>query len=341
MKVILIIKKLIAIFLFHTGILGLIRWFRLHILKKPAVIILCYHRITDESSLLSPQCVSPEEFNKQVAYYFANYDIWPLPKVEKYLEEKVILHLDAIVLTFDDGYIDNFTHALPILKKFNVPATFYIASNPMIKRIPYWIDEMSSHLEALTPQTRLDSCPDDNLKYLLHQFVKIPGEGKKRAAVAVFKHVKRMSKAEREVVILYMARLSRGEAVENKVINIEQALQMQRDGHEIGAHSRSHPSLSSLDESECRIEIAGSIEDLNGHGLNVHSFAYPFGELADVGIVAPNILYSTKCRLGLTLEERKVSQKDNPFLLPRKAISMQSLSQIAIKLETLAWGHRI
>lgn len=53
---------------------------------------------------------------------------------------------------------------------------------------------------------------------------------------------------------------------------------MEARGHEIGAHTRTHPDLTSLSISQARSEIAGSREDLLGFGLNtIDFFAYPFG----------------------------------------------------------------
>lgn len=56
-----------------------------------------------------------------------------------------------------------------------------------------------------------------------------------------------------------------------------QVQQLQSDGHEIGAHTRTHPDLASLTTAQAQTEIAGSKADLAAHGITATSFVYPFG----------------------------------------------------------------
>ena len=49
---------------------------------------------------------------------------------------------NAIVMTFDDGYRSNLTHALPILRKYGIPATFFLSTGQIERRIPFWVDRL-------------------------------------------------------------------------------------------------------------------------------------------------------------------------------------------------------
>jgi len=60
-----------------------------------------------------------------------------------------------------------------------------------------------------------------------------------------------------------------------------QMLAMQNSGHEIGAHTRTHLPLSTLNAAQQEDEIVGSLTDLKTLGVNATSFAYPYGEYND------------------------------------------------------------
>ncbi len=59
---------------------------------------------------------------------------------------------NAAVLTFDDGYLNNFTQALPILREFEVPAVFYIATGLVESREPFWFDRLDYVLQIAASQ---------------------------------------------------------------------------------------------------------------------------------------------------------------------------------------------
>jgi peptidoglycan/xylan/chitin deacetylase (PgdA/CDA1 family) len=124
----------------------------------------------------------------------------------------------------------------------------------------------------------------------------------------------------------------------------EEAEDCRRRGVELGGHTRAHPSLARIPEPECREEIAGCVRDLRERGFPVRYFAYPFGGPADVGgrggapyRVLSELRAGSGIELGLTTEERAVRPTDDPLLVPRKVIMPQTLPQVALKLELLAW----
>ena len=56
---------------------------------------------------------------------------------------------NAAVLTFDDGYLNNFTQALPVLREFGIPGVFYVATGVVESRKPYWFDRLDFVLQAV------------------------------------------------------------------------------------------------------------------------------------------------------------------------------------------------
>ncbi|MCH7946091.1 MAG: polysaccharide deacetylase family protein, partial [Armatimonadetes bacterium] len=100
-----------------------------------AVPVLMYHRVKyltpkeAQSPLLRDLTVSPEEFERQVAYLVEEgFTFLFAREVEQAVREGTRLPEKAVVITLDDGYIDNFEQAYPILKKYGAKATIFMTT---------------------------------------------------------------------------------------------------------------------------------------------------------------------------------------------------------------------
>jgi len=90
------------------------------------IIIFVYHSISNSNYLYS---VSPDKFERQLNYLRKNFQLIKLRDLELFLAEDRSVSNNIAAITFDDGLEDNYTHAFPILKKLNVPATIFIATD--------------------------------------------------------------------------------------------------------------------------------------------------------------------------------------------------------------------
>lgn len=92
----------------------------------PGVRILMYHRIfkMEEYDQL---CVDPDIFESQMRYLNEHYNVLSIHDAIKKISTGTIKG-DEVVITFDDGYMDNYIEALPILKKYDLPASIYITT---------------------------------------------------------------------------------------------------------------------------------------------------------------------------------------------------------------------
>ena len=96
------------------------------ILNYP-VAILMYHSIGRNRNFFT---VTPESFHQQMSYLKnKGYKVLSLADVVDSLIHNRPIPAKTIVLTFDDGYEDNFTNAFPILKKFGFPATIFVSTD--------------------------------------------------------------------------------------------------------------------------------------------------------------------------------------------------------------------
>jgi len=94
------------------------------------VVVLMYHSIGDGDLFFT---VKREEFERQMQYLKEEeFNVVSLRKLEEYLENRSIPP-KTVVITFDDGYKDNFLNAYPVLKKYNLPATIFVATGEVGK----------------------------------------------------------------------------------------------------------------------------------------------------------------------------------------------------------------
>ena len=110
------IKKIIKIYqkiLYYSGFTEFLK-----IINKNKTRILMYHSIEGPNFLPKNLVVSKKKFEKQLIYLKKNYNIISY--------KQFIAGKTGVLLTFDDGFMDNYRNAYPILKKHNVPAMFFL-----------------------------------------------------------------------------------------------------------------------------------------------------------------------------------------------------------------------
>ncbi|MCX5694163.1 MAG: polysaccharide deacetylase family protein [Candidatus Omnitrophica bacterium] len=112
---------------FSLFILSLIIFYFFWFSPKYTVPILMYHNIGYEKGSFY---VSPENFAKQMEYIKKNgYEVITLNELVTNIRGKKPFKRNKVVITFDDGYRDNYEYAFGILKKFSFPATIFIISD--------------------------------------------------------------------------------------------------------------------------------------------------------------------------------------------------------------------
>ena len=105
------------------------------------IITLMYHRIDTSETDPWGICVSIKQFEEQIQFLKNNYHLISSGDLIKQLINHTITE-ESICITFDDGYADNYTHAKPILDKYNCPATFFISTDFIGSAIPFWWEEL-------------------------------------------------------------------------------------------------------------------------------------------------------------------------------------------------------
>jgi peptidoglycan/xylan/chitin deacetylase (PgdA/CDA1 family) len=112
------------------------------------IAVLFYHRIADDRA--TPWTASNSVFERQVRWLQRNFDLISLGEAQRRLR-RGRNHRPAVVITFDDGYADNCTLAMPLLIERNIPCTYFICSQQIVRGAPFAHD--AARGLALAPNT--------------------------------------------------------------------------------------------------------------------------------------------------------------------------------------------
>jgi peptidoglycan/xylan/chitin deacetylase (PgdA/CDA1 family) len=238
--------------------------------------ILTYHRVADaqDAPHLDPRLISASRvgFERQMRHLCRNYRVIGTDQLLEWLDREVALPPRAVLITFDDAYRDFASTAWPILKRYGLSATLFVATSyPDRLDRAFWWDRLYRALR-FTTANRLETTfspalvlrtPSDRQDSLrrLHRLVKTaPHE----TAIARVNEI--------------CSTLGGFEPGDNGVLGWEELRNLAAEGVTLGAHTRTHPILSRLAPQSISDEILGSQEDLRreiGYALPIIS--YPDG----------------------------------------------------------------
>ena len=129
-------KKRILLFFLACTFLTALPLFLRPLYEPP---VLMYHRVgypEDHPGLY----VTPESFERQMEFLKAHhYRVWPLAELVRAIKANEKIPMNVVVITFDDGYLDNIKNVFPVLKKMNFPATIFMITDNLGKED--WLSE--------------------------------------------------------------------------------------------------------------------------------------------------------------------------------------------------------
>ena len=233
--------------------------------------VLIFHRVVCRPDPLFPDEIDAARFDAICKWLATWFNVLPLDKAVAQMACG-LLPARAACITFDDGYADNHDVALPILLRYGMPATFFIATG-FLNGGRMWNDTIIEAVRACG-KAQLD-LSDQGLGCFALQ----SQSERKRAIVALINELKYRSVAERVALAEHIAETAGAILPRNLMMTSVQVAAMHRAGMQIGAHTVSHPILARLSDVECANEIATSksfLEDLLGERIGL--FAYPNGK---------------------------------------------------------------
>lgn len=234
--------------------------------------ILIFHRVLAAQDPLFPEEADERRFDEVLQWVRRWYRVMPLDEAVDALREDR-LPARAMAITFDDGYADNATRAVPILQRHGMTATFFVATS-FLDGGRMWNDTVIESLRRCTADS-VDLGPVGLTPMPLRSAAE-----RRAAAMATLRATKYLPADERHQQVQRVQHIcAPGALPDDLMMQTAQVRGLLRAGMQVGAHTRTHPILSRISDDQARHEIHRSKEDLQDLlGRPVNLFAYPNGK---------------------------------------------------------------
>jgi peptidoglycan/xylan/chitin deacetylase (PgdA/CDA1 family) len=307
------IKTLARFALHRLGMVHAVSWSHRHSFQ-----ILTYHRFTDVKTVDPIQVLT-----RQCAYIRKHFRPVPMSQVERALHQGDPLPPKALAITVDDGYRDFLIIAAPIFRAYGLPVTVYLISGFIDGQLWPWWDRLAYTLQS----TRKKYLEDGFLADRARPRRPLQTDADRQAAYAeMCAALVKMSNGDRLAV---MERLPRQLEVEVPAMAPEEyapltwddVRALQKAGVEFGAHTKTHPILTSLGSDEAvHAELSESKRRIEEQlQCPVTHFCYPNGDFNDsvvAAVKACGFLSATTVLAGYD------SLSTDPYRLMRHSLEM-------------------
>lgn len=278
--------------------------------------IVCYHGVVEyvpDGYNSSGKHMLLSEFEKQISFLASHLEIVTMRDIEIAAQGLQSLPPECVAITFDDGFLNNLEVAHPILQKYGVPATIYVATNFISMPRLIWTDELEILFLEASSRTLTNNLNGDIAIDLSNR------ESRYRTLKSVKKTLKAYPPSKREALMAMLKVTLEIEAKEVRKPSLHNFLEwehlkyMQNSGlWEVGAHTLNHDSLGTISNNDIKSEIIGSILKVSQEigGRHTPLFSYPEGQEGDI----PSLAIDTLKDLGLNSAPSAIYGKNQlPF----------------------------
>ncbi|MCC2614872.1 polysaccharide deacetylase family protein [Aestuariibacter halophilus] len=232
--------------------------------------ILIYHQVMAVADPMRPSEPDAKRFEWQMALLRKYFTPVSLPDAVVMLREQR-LPANAVCITFDDGYLDNLTVALPILKKYQIPATVFVAT-AFSEGVNMWNDRL------------IDLIGDPSLTSLSLNAMDLPAmplddiDSRQQAVKTLIPLIKYQDFRQRQTLLDGLLAENQRTDSAPKMMTPTQVRELSDAGVNIGAHTVDHPIMKVQDEAEQLRQLTVCKETLEQWlDKPVTGFAYPNG----------------------------------------------------------------
>ncbi len=275
----------------------------------PSIRVVTYHRVFEKHQLTDYPFdsdlveVTTEELEYQLNYLSKHFDIIRFADVIEYMDGKAALPKRPLLITFDDGFRDNYEIAFPIIKAINVPVTMLLATDYIGGKETFWYDWLAFIVFNVKTDTLLIG--DEDITFHL------PGTGTKRRAVffQIIKYLRSVSD-EKRLQLLTNLKDRYGSIYDDLPNDIKELSQpmtwenvkeMAQAGIEFGSHTATHPFLPKVSKQQLNAELLDSKEIIERQtGQSVSVIAYPNGQKEDFNDEVKRVAQELGYRIGLS-----------------------------------------
>jgi peptidoglycan/xylan/chitin deacetylase (PgdA/CDA1 family) len=303
------------------------------------VLILLYHRVAKLASDPWGLAVTPRRFAEHLEVLRQHARPMRLRQLCQALRHGNLPDR-SVVVTFDDGYADNLHNAKPLLERHDVPATVFVASGFVESEREFWWDELTRlllHPGALPERLRLSINGNtyrwelgeaayygekDFRRYRGWRAWKEAPSARHSLYTSLCERLRPMTEGERRRTLddlRVWAGVASVSQPGHRPLSLEGVVNLDKKGLvEVGAHTVTHPALSTLPMASQRYEIRESKARLEKI-LNrpVTSFAYPYGKLSDYTAETIDVVRKAGFACACSSFAGLVERSSDPFQLPR------------------------
>lgn len=256
-------------------------------MKTPThkIPIIMYHRILKKEDI--PLCSSYEEigsvieisnFIDQINFLNKKYSIISLNKLVSFIKGEVEIPSNSCVISFDDGYVDHYENAFPVLKDLKIPAVFFMIGDCIAgtKKVR-WLDKLYYILDN-TPYKKHST----EFNKIVSNFYKTEIKQSDSYTFLKLKTFIRNSPKKYFIIdqlaSILNVNLDLDKINKSLYLSKENILEMLEHKMEFGSHTMSHPDLITVTPDDAIREIVNSKKIIsNLTGKEQIPFAYPFG----------------------------------------------------------------
>lgn len=249
------------------------------IVARPAgAIVLMYHSVApdDVAEFIDPpNRLAPEMFERQMAFLSEHRRVVSLSQMVDQIASGVSPAAGTVCITFDDGYLDNLITAAPILEKYRLPATLFLATGYVARAEAQWADVLYWLLRRRTADKLRIPSPGG-------QEIDLGSDaGRRTARKLLHRRLLEATQGERQQLLAEVEHQLRPRGL---ALRLTMSWDDVRELHrrypffEIGGHTREHIDLRMHCGEAARGEIDGCAEDIRRElGVPPRYFSFPYG----------------------------------------------------------------
>jgi len=287
--------------------------------------ILCLHKISDVKYPSWP-AMPLGTFEKLLKHISRYYNVCLPTDLHSESNGK-----SKLVLTFDDGYEDFYLHALPLLKKYRLPAVLNVVTECVKAALEIWTQRLNDAIDAYA----INSSPlTFNIKGISFNS-SVNDKNAEMLSLSIYRKLLPLDEQDRLEILTHIENNAPYPIKKTRMMSAAQLIEISDTNIIIASHSKSHINLKngSLSNDVIRDEIAGSKKNLE-HLLNkgVDIFAFPNGMYSERSL---NIAIESGYKYILLVNDKLAHfEKNNPpFILDRILLYSAQHWKNLIKLE--------
>jgi len=296
-----------------------------------------YHRIATPVSDVWEISVSPEKFEDHLKLLKQIGDVVPLQQLAKQITAGS-LRKNQICISFDDGYIDNFEVAKPLLEKYHLPATFFISSGNLATDNEFWWDEleqivlfspqlpplfscsiMAEFIEANIEAEAILDAPTQQKHINWKACLEAPPTERARLYYSIWQQLRPLTFDQQQGYLQQIrtwAGVPPSTRIPNRMMPVDGLKKLaENELFTIGMHTVTHPALAYQTLLFQEQEIVGNrsfLEKTTGQKIDL--LAYPYGNYNSKTI---EVVAAAGLSAAFTTEEENIQSKSHKYSLGR------------------------